>query len=424
MKILFALSLLCALTACRPFIPPAASGALPFQSRIQTETEGRVTVSVAVPSREEVKKIFATDLYAVRIQPVWVRIENNTAGPVSLLLNSMDQEYFSPNEAAYKTKRVYSPKNQLLREKFFEDQSLQPYVEAGGTGSGYVFTHSDEGTKYLTLDVLTEKDLKRFDYLVRVPGLKIDYYEVEFEKLYPPEQIQELSLDQLRHKLENFPCCTFSKKGKLIGDPVNLVVIGKGSDALAAFIRAGWRETERQKGQALKVFKAYLNRHRYDYAPMSNLWLFGRPQDAGFQKPRETPHERNHFRLWLTPWRYQGQEVWIGAISRDIGLRYTLKSPFFFITHKIDSDVDETRGYFLEDLLAVEALQKVGYVKGVGEVPIADPKLNPMNDPWFSDGLRLVLFISDQPVDPEAVEILDWEWPPEREAGPIRRLRK
>jgi len=408
--------------ACKKFIPPQ-SAKLPFQNRIQRQIQDDITLSVGVPSREETREIFGDDLYALGIQPVWLKVENGTAKNISVLVSSIDPEYFSPNEAAFKSRGVYSDKAQVKREKFFESMDLFPYVGPSGRESGYVFTRADKGSKYLTVDILTEHDLKRFSYMVQVPGLKIDYYEVDFDKLYQPGEIQNLSLEQLKQKIETFPCCTFSKKGELIGDPVNLVVVGDGEEILSAFVRAGWRETETQKGRAMKVLWSYLNRQRYDYAPMSTLWLFERGQDAGFQKPRETPHERNHFRLWLTPWRYQGQSVWIGAISRDIGLRYTTKSRFMFITHKIDSDVDETREYLLEDLLSVNAVKEVGYVKGVGTVPISDPKLNPMNDPWYSDGLRLVLFLSKDPVDVTDVKVLDWEFPPEREAGPIRSLK-
>jgi hypothetical protein len=47
-------------------------------------------------------------------------------------------------------------------------------------------------------------------------------------------------------------------------------------------------------------------------------------------------------RLWLTNMRYHDKPVWVGQISRDIGIRLTLHSPTF-TTHKIDPDVDEAR---------------------------------------------------------------------------------
>ena len=43
---------------------------------------------------------------------------------------------------------------------------------------------------------------------------------------------------------------------------------------------------------------------------------------------------------------YHGKPVWVGQISRDIGVRFTWTSPIL-VTHKIDPDVDETgRGLF------------------------------------------------------------------------------
>jgi hypothetical protein len=79
------------------------------------------------------------------------------------------------------------------------------------------------------------------------------------------------------------------------------------------------------------------------------LYIYGRPQDASAQKARSTIHERNHARFWLSPIRFQGKEVWVGQVSRDIGIKFSLESPTI-VTHVIDPDVDATRRYFVEDL--------------------------------------------------------------------------
>ena len=63
--------------------------------------------------------------------------------------------------------------------------------------------------------------------------------------------------------------------------------------------------------------------------------------------------------------RYEDQLVWIGQISRDIGVRFTLKT---ITTHKIDPDVDETRDFLIQDLWYSKALKSFGSVKGVGAV--------------------------------------------------------
>ena len=46
--------------------------------------------------------------------------------------------------------------------------------------------------------------------------------------------------------------------------------------------------------------------------------------------------------------------VWVGQISRDIGVRLNRHT---LVTHKMDPDVDETREYLLEDLAYALALE-------------------------------------------------------------------
>jgi hypothetical protein len=146
---------------------------------------------------------------------------------------------------------------------------------------------------------------------------------------------------------------------------------------------------------------------------VSALYVFGRPQDIALQKARATVDERNHLRLWLAPVTYQGGYVWIGQISRDIGVRLTTKSPTI-TTHKIDPEVDETRAYLLQNLAYSQGVAQYGYVGGVGKAPIDAPRGNLTGDPYFTDGLRVVLIMSADPVPINEVERLEWEFPPQR----------
>ena len=43
-----------------------------------------------------------------------------------------------------------------------------------------------------------------------------------------------------------------------------------------------------------------------------------------------------------------------------------------------------------------------------------DPRANLTGDPYFTDGFRLVLWLSDDPVPLTDVEVIDWRIPPER----------
>jgi hypothetical protein len=139
--------------------------------------------------------------------------------------------------------------------------------------------------------------------------------------------------------------------------------------------------------------------------------VFNRRQDAAFQKARETIHERNHLRLWVTPMLHEDKNVWIGQISRDIGVKFAANT---ILTHKIDPDVDETRNYLLQDLLYAGVIKKYAFVKGVGAAPITAPRQNLGKDDYFTDGHRLVLWISGDHVGFDEVEFVKWEIPPER----------
>jgi hypothetical protein len=61
--------------------------------------------------------------------------------------------------------------------------------------------------------------------------------------------------------------------------------------------------------------------------------------------------------------------------------------------------VDETREYLLEDLAYSQSLRAFGYVPGVGAAPFDEPRGNLTGDPYFTDGLRIVLFVSSEPTD-------------------------
>ena len=87
-----------------------------------------------------------------------------------------------------------------------------------------------------------------------------------------------------------------------------------------------------------------------------------------------------------------GKPVWIGQVSRDIGVRFTTKA-WNLTTHRIDPDVDEARDYVMEDLALTGRVAAVGYVAGVGACDRAAPRHNLTGDPYFTDGQRAVILL-------------------------------
>ena len=115
--------------------------------------------------------------------------------------------------------------------------------------------------------------------------------------------------------------------------------------------------------------------------------------------------------MWLTPLLFKELPVWIGQISRDIGVKFTLKKGFL-TTHVIDSDVDNDRYYLIQNLVDAQALTKLGFVKGVGVSSPDNPRYNLGGDPYHTDGLHAVLLCTDLPTRFSALQYFNWEWPP------------
>lgn len=378
-----------------------------FKQRLQSQTQAGVTVRTGVPSASESKALFGVPLYKNGVQPVWLEITNDLDTTLSFLPVGLDPSYFTPTEARGIQSKTGQPSGDsplLVNELLSAGMPMA--IPANSKRSGFMFTQLDEGTKAFNVDIVGADWAQTFTFFVPVPGLRADHYKIDWANLYPPEEIKEVNAQELVVLLEEQVCCTTDKKAEGSGDPVNLVIIGDLREVYVAFIRAGWDETESiTSGSSWKTMKSFIGGGEYRYSPVSGLYVFGRPQEVAFQKARDNIHERNHLRLWLSPFRFEGELVWMGQISRDIGVRWTKKT---ITTHKIDPDVDETRGYLLEDLAYAQALEKYTYVGGVGEVSYAQPKGNLTGDPWFTDGYRLVLWVSAVPVDIDDLEFVNW----------------
>jgi hypothetical protein len=376
----------------------------PFLERAVTQVKDGVRVTAAVPDKNETRELFGMSLYKKRVQPVWIEIENMTEEPVGFLPFSVDADYHTPLEIASLTrsdKKRREAEQQLLRN------SVNMWIAPGATRSGFIFTNADEGTKAFNADLFSDERSWAFTFFIQVPGLAVDHYDIDFHAIYPEEQVTHFTdAESFIAALEKLPCCVVDSKGENTGDPLNIVLVGEPGDIYYSVIRAGWDETEAvTAASGWKTAASFFTGGAYRYSPVSSLYLFDRKQDVALQRIRENIHERNHFRLWLAPMTFKGQTVWIGQISRDIGVRFTWKT---ITTHKIDPDVDETREFLIENLAYNQVLEKFAYVRGVGETPIDEPRGNLTGDPWFTDGLRVVLWIASDLTSLDDIEYLDW----------------
>jgi hypothetical protein len=383
--------------------------ALPFMERTQTQTDGEVRVTAAVPSAEESEQIFGFPLANKNIQPVWLEIENNSDTDFFLFHVAMDPDLYSSGEAAWKFQSsLYSKKSQKHIYNLFRHSEIEWYYKPGSVTSGFVFTNLKMGTKAVLVKLFAYKKVKEFSFFIDVPGLKADHYQLDPHTLYSEKDMIDLDENGLREALENLSCCMTNKEGTGESDPLNIIVIGSEDDIWPAFISRGWDESEVIYGASLgRTIASSVFGVRYRYSPMSALYFYGRPQDVGLQKARQTVDERNHLRLWLSPMRYDGIPVYIGQISRDIGVKLTTKSPTL-TTHEINPDVDEARDYLIQDLLESQKVAKLGFVGGVGKADPDNPRYNLTDSPYWTDGLRVVFVFSDHVTALDELEFFDW----------------
>ena len=241
-----------------------------------------------------------------------------------------------------------------------------------------------------------------FTFTIAVPGIAADYLRRDFATLVPANTLVDCDVATLIGHLTKMPSATNNAKDTRLGDPVNLVVVGDFESLLSAFA-ARWDESETITLMTCwKTMRAFLLGSNYRYSPVSSLHLFGRNQDIALQRTRRSINERLHLRLWLTPLTFHKRSVWIGQVSRDIGVRFTTKA-WNLTTHRIDPDVDEARDYVIEDLLQAERVEAAGYVDGVGECTAANPRHNLTGDPYYTDGKRAAIVLSSTRTEPRFV---------------------
>ena len=401
----FAWVALAALAACSPFAPEGREGA-PFRLRVEVQEDDAFRVATAALSREEARRFVGVDTWESGIQPVWIEIENRSGQEAWYLPIGTDPAYFAPYEVAYGFHRALDGKRNRRLDAHLLDTAMPVELPPGRKVSGFVYTHAGEGARYVRVQVLDGGRLREYRFVDEVPGGKWDFQRVDFAKLYPASQVRDLDLPAFLAELEKLPCCAADGEGRPVADPLNLVVVGGARDVAFPLVQRGWNLTEPfDVASAWRSVKAFLLGSRYETSPVSPLHLFGRPQDAALQKPRNDIDRRNHLRLWLAPFTLEGKPVWVGQVSRDIGVRLTTRS-WYLTTHTIDPDVDEDRDYLLQDAVMSGHAERFGFVPGVGAATRQAPRHNMTGDPYFTDGKRLVLFMGPSPRPVDEVELL------------------
>jgi hypothetical protein len=153
----------------------------------------------------------------------------------------------------------------------------------------------------------------------------------------------------------------------LLGDPVNLALLGEEAAVHEAMTTAGWIKADPVTlRSSWRIITSTLTRKSYHEAPVSPLFLFSRMHDFAYQQEvAGNPAKRHHVRFWRTPkgWLLPGgaRVDWLaaGTFDRAVGLSlFTLQ-----ITHKIDADTDIERDYIIDSVRSTNASARLEVLK-------------------------------------------------------------
>ena len=184
----------------------------------------------------------------------------------------------------------------------------------------------------------------------------------------------------------------------LLGDPVNLGLLGDEAQVHTVMRAAGWTMADRlDVGSGLNIVQNTLRRRSYPSAPVSPLHLFDRRQDFAYQRQvAGSPAKRHHVRFWRTPegWLLPGGERvdWLAAGTFDRAVGFSLFT--LQITHKIDADTDVERDHIVGTVLGANSWARLrvladfstGYhsrngggdsIRTDGDLPILDLRAGP-----------------------------------------------
>jgi LssY C-terminus len=217
--------------------------------------------------------------------------------------------------------------------------------------------------------------------------------QLEVSGQFEPEfagQIPAALKESVMQLLAQAPRHVKNKKGNE-GGPANLVLIGVRQEIATAFEKADWTAAQDQDANSLwKTFEAVIKGKGYDAAPMSTLYMYGRPEDMAFEKMLNTFTHRHHLRIWKAPAAApDGRQIWLVVADHDNG--FDVRPGV--ISHSVDPLVDLERAKVGADL------GMTGLVAAEELVSVSNPArsgLTATGGKWESDGRLLVVDLKPQ----------------------------
>lgn len=178
------------------------------------------------------------------------------------------------------------------------------------------------------------------------------------------------------------------------GDPINVAFEGTRSTILSAFQKIGWVPADPlSRRNDVRLARDALERKLYPAAPISKLYLFGRPEDIAVEHELSSVARRDHARLWDTNRTdpRTGEQLWIGDAARDIKIEIVIKHGFpVDTTHQIGPNIDAERHRIVSDMQRAGLVKTVVMEAGIGKT--TDGR-NGENNRFYTDGTVAVIVL-------------------------------
>ena len=174
------------------------------------------------------------------------------------------------------------------------------------------------------------------------------------------------------------------------GDVVNIMIVGSEEELKLTFRAAQWTVVDRTTTPEKKEgspqnpsVRAYLD------MPLTEQFLFGKPQDYGFVYPELVTiyQTRRFLRLWKAPFPVADQRLWVGAVAHDDGPWWNTQTDE--IVTQPNPNLDAERTFAGESLNSTGLVTQLGYVNSPAG-PISA-------GPFRTDGRVLVMILTNLP---------------------------
>jgi len=216
-------------------------------------------------------------------------------------------------------------------------------------------------------------------------------FYVAFAVNYNPQVSQPLIPQEkivLQNVNEIFPDERLKYTETLTGEkqePIGFIVFAKNDEELIkAFTDSGWFLSDKIDVYSVaKLAKTAFLKQSYSQAPMTPSFWNKQVHDFGFEKPTDTNNvrQRHHARFWKTDYiAKDGDMIYVGAASLDSGIKW-------WVTHKIDPDIDTEREFIFKEL------KKANDLSNFKKQKFVDPSLgkNFSGDWFFTDGRAYII---------------------------------